>query len=94
MTIMETVLRRSAETPVRRTRADRKRVKKVKLAIKPKIMPNGRDFEFSFVLTEEERIIGRTGKIQGERMVTIPAIKAKITKKTMSIILHESRSYC
>ncbi len=54
------------------TKPDKKRVKKVKLAMKPKMVP------ICFLKTlfseiETDRTIGKTGKIQGERMVTMPA---------------------
>ena len=58
----------------------RKSVKKVKLRIKPRIMPYGR---FLPPLTLV-RTIGRIGRIQGERIVTIPARNAN---KSKSIIL-------
>ena len=63
------------------TKLERKRVKKVKLAINPTTTPNGRDFPISSVPIVEERIIGRIGRIHGERIVTIPAKNAKAISK-------------
>lgn len=55
------------------TIVERKSVKKVKLEIKPVMVPIC--FLKLFLLeTETDRTIGKTGKIHGERMVTIPAI--------------------
>jgi len=59
--------------PVKRTISVRKRVKKVKLMIKPRIMPSG---FLRLPPTDPERTIGSIGKIQGEIIVTIPARKA------------------
>lgn len=65
------------------TMIDRKSVKKVKLATNPITTPNGRLFpELS---TDEERIIGRTGKIHGERIVTTPARKEKARRRNISL---------
>jgi hypothetical protein len=58
------------------TRVERKRVKKVKLKIKPVTMPYGRR-RLALPGREDERMIGKIGRIQGERMVMIPAKKAK-----------------
>lgn len=58
---------------------ERKRVKKVKLAINPMTTPRGRFFpELS---TDEDKIIGSIGNIQGERIVTTPAKNAKRISK-------------
>lgn len=65
----------------------RKRVKKVKLKIKPRIMPIGR---FLSPLTDPESTIGRIGKIQGDNIVTIPA---KNAKSNNSIIINISSDY-
>src|SRR5258708_18695699 len=50
----------------------------VKLRIKPRIIPNGR---FLSPLTPE-RTIGRIGKIQGDKIVTIPAKNANNNKRS------------
>ena len=60
--------------PVSRTIVDKKSVKKVKLATNPTTIPTGRALPPT---TELDKTIGRTGSMQGERIVTIPAIKAK-----------------
>lgn len=60
---------------------ERNSVKKVKLATKPMIIPKGLDFP-----KDEERIIGKTGKMQGERMVTTPAKKAKTISKITYLV--------
>jgi len=74
----------SGDIPLILIIVERKRVKKVKLAINPITTPTGRDFPIFFPPTVEDRIIGRTGRIQGERMVTIPAMNAN---KESTIIL-------
>ena len=55
---------------------ERKRVKNVKLVIKPATTPIGRDID-CFPPTVVERIIGKTGRMQGDKIVTTPAKKAK-----------------
>ena len=55
----------------------KKRVKIVKLPINPMTTPKGLLLP---VWVDSESTIGRTGKIQGDRIVTTPAINAKITK--------------
>jgi hypothetical protein len=55
---------------------ERKSVKKVKLATNPVITPSGRDVPICFPPILEESMIGKIGSIQGERIVTIPAINA------------------
>lgn len=75
------------------TMVERNRVKKVKLRIKPKTIPSGRanDGFMPGLLIPEERIIGNTGKMQGERIVTSPARKANkikiIIKKSLKLIV-------
>lgn len=70
--------RLSPEIPVALTISERKRVKNVKLAMKPRTIPSGLCL---FPLILPDKTIGRIGKIQGERIVTIPAKKAnKISK--------------
>jgi hypothetical protein len=56
------------------------RVKKVKLSIIPNVIPSG--FFFPPV-ADEERTIGKSGQIQGARIVMRPEMKAK--NKRMSI---------
>ncbi len=73
---------RSDGTPVAFIIKERNKVKKVKLKIKPKTIPSG--FFLSDVM-EELKIIGRIGRIQGERIVTIPAKKAKSRRKIINI---------
>jgi len=63
------------------TIVERKRVKKVKLAINPTTTPKGRLLLTFSSPTTEERTIGRIGRIQGERIVTTPAKKAKKVSK-------------
>jgi hypothetical protein len=84
ITIMATVRSPSAERPVVFTIADRASVKKVKLKINPVIIPSGR---FLPPVNDPERTIGRMGRIQGERMVTIPAKKAKIIRSIIIVLL-------
>ena len=59
------------------TSVDKNKVKKVKLAIKPTTIPNGLCLLVSPSPIVDDKTIGRIGKIQGESIVTIPAIKAK-----------------
>ncbi|KKS32093.1 MAG: hypothetical protein UU94_C0007G0033 [Candidatus Collierbacteria bacterium GW2011_GWB2_42_12] len=79
ITITEKIRRESDGIPSTLTILERKRVKKVKLRTKPRTVPSGRarDGFVPCLFTPEERTIGRMGKIQGERIVTSPAIKAK-----------------
>ena len=75
MMMTEAKRRVSAGKPVARMMVARNRVKKVKLPIKPATIPNG--LLLPAVGSALPRITGRMGKMQGERMVTRPAIKAK-----------------
>src|SRR3989344_5913861 len=74
ITITEIVRRLSGETPNALTIAVRKSVKKVNPIMNPSTIPHGL---FLPPATEPERTIGRMGKMQGERIVTNPPIKAK-----------------
>ena len=49
-------------------------VKRAKLIIIPKVIPNG---FFLAVVMDEERTIGKSGQIQGAKIVTKPDTKAK-----------------
>jgi len=69
--------------PVSRTIIVRKSVKKVKLKINPRIIPKGR---FLSPLTLA-RTIGRIGRIQGDRIVTMPAKNANKNKIIIRIQL-------
>lgn len=71
----------SAEIPLTLTIVERKRVKKVKLKTNPATTPRGR--LFPVVSAVEERIIGKMGRTQGERIVTTPARKAKAVRKSI-----------
>ena len=73
-------LNESAGIPVSFTRVDKNRVKKVKLNIKPKITPKGYFLSPAIVPV---RTIGSMGSIQGDSMVTIPARKAKIRRRSI-----------
>lgn len=74
MVIAAIFLRVSPGSPVARTIEVRNRVKKVKLMMNPETTPSGRFFPS---WAEAPRTIGRSGRIQGERMVTSPPKKAK-----------------
>ena len=74
------------------TIVERKSVKKVKLKINPVITPKGRALPISVVPIDEDKIIGRIGKMQGERIVTIPAKNAKIISRI--IVKNKDRSLC
>lgn len=69
--------RLSDDMPTALTRVERKSVKKVKLAINPVTTPKGLLFPLSI---PPDRTMGNTGNMQGERMVTNPAMKAKIIR--------------
>ena len=77
----EKFLRSSGERPVALTIADKKSVKRVKLRTKPITMPIGlRCPPFK----EPERTMGRIGKIQGESMVTKPAMNENKIKRSIN----------
>ena len=86
ITKTETVRRTSGDMPLALTSVERKRVKKVKLAINPTTTPKGRARPVSFPPIEEERMMGSIGNIQGESIVTIPARNANAMS---SIILFD-----
>lgn len=65
-----------AEIPVNETIEDKNSVKNVKLATNPVTTPSGLFFPDGS--TEEDKMTGKIGKMQGESIVTIPARKAKI----------------
>ena len=70
-----------AGIPLSWTIVDKKRVKNVKLAIKPTTTPIGRD-KFVFLSPiDDESTMGKIGKIHGDRMVTIPAKNANPRSK-------------
>jgi hypothetical protein len=60
-------------------------VKNVKLRTNPETIPNGR---LDPAPTPLDRTIGRTGKIHGERIVTIPARNAKSISKIICASTH------
>lgn len=70
---------------------DKNKVKNVKLAINPTTTPIGLFFPES--VDDEDKIIGRIGRIQGESMVTIPAKKAKAINNIIAtlswLIIHQ-----
>jgi hypothetical protein len=80
--ITENVRRKSAETPVSLTKVERKRVKNVKLMIKPVTIPKGLFFP---VPTEPDRTMGRIGSMHGDRIVTTPAINENKIKKIIKV---------
>ena len=67
------ILRVFPGIPVSRIIVARKRVNIVKLRINPTIIPKGRLLS---PLTVPESTIGRIGRIQGDKIVTIPARNA------------------
>lgn len=69
--------------PVALTIVDKKRVKKVKLPINPVITPSGRFFP---PLREPDKTTGSTGRMQGDKIVTNPAIKAKNISKSIYLL--------
>lgn len=77
----ENVLRKSGDSPVERTIADKKSVKSEKLMIKPVTIPIGL---LCPPFKDPERTIGSTGSMQGERIVTKPATKANKISKSIN----------
>ena len=77
ITKTEIVRRTEEDMPLILTIVERKSVKKEKLAIKPNTTPTGRERPVFFPPMVEDKTIGRTGKIHGESIVTIPAKNAK-----------------
>lgn len=78
--ITDRFLRASAGIPVALTIAERRSVKKVKLPMKPAMMPRGRLLP---PLNDPDKTMGRMGRIQGERIVTNPPKKAKSSNKVI-----------
>jgi hypothetical protein len=74
-----------AGIPLKRTNEDKNKVKKVKLNTNPSTIPNGRDLPIFLPSKLEVRIIGKTGSIQGERIVTNPAKNANTTNNNISL---------
>ncbi len=72
--------KKSAETPVAFTIAVSANVKNVKLNTKPVTIPNGRCLPPA---SEPDRMIGRIGKMHGDRIVTTPARKAKAMRRNI-----------
>ena len=89
ITTMEINLKESAGIPKTLTIVVRNNVKKVKLATNPIMTPIGRDFPVSCPPIVDVRIMGSIGKMQGERIVTIPAKKAKAIKIIICQFLKE-----
>ena len=81
ITTTEKILNDSAGIPESLTIVDRKSVKNVKLNMNPVITPNGRALPIWVVPMLEDKIIGSIGKMQGDKIVTTPAKKAKIISK-------------
>ena len=65
------------------TRAVKDKVKKLKLNIKPKIIPNGLHFPRRVLA---DNMAGRIGKMQGERIVNKPAKNAKRVNKAIMTV--------
>lgn len=89
ITMTEIFLSRSEDIPVSLTIDDKNKVKKVRLTIKPITTPKGLLFPLSI---PPDNIIGNTGNIQGERMVTKPAMKAKRIRIIILNYYHYSNS--
>lgn len=80
MMTTEMLRRISGDNPVRRTMLAKNRVKKVKLVINPVTIPRGRRLPPP---EDPDKTIGKIGKMQGERIVTMPARKAKRMRRIM-----------
>lgn len=72
--------RKFAEMPVVCTIAVNDNVKKVKLKINPTITPSGWNLPLD---VPAARTAGKIGRIQGERIVTIPAKNAKANRTSI-----------
>ena len=79
--IIEKIRSKPEDIPLILTIVERNKVKNVKLAINPSTIPIGRDRPVSFPPIVEERIIGRMGKIHGDKIVIIPAKNANRSNK-------------
>lgn len=77
----ETTRKDPAGIPVSWTIDDKNSVKNEKLATKPRTTPIGRDILVFLSSMEEDNTIGNMGKIQGDKIVTIPARNAKRSNK-------------
>ena len=82
--------RDSAGMPLSLTIIERNKVKKVKLKTNPTTTPSG--LLFPVVSTEEDNIIGKTGNMQGERIVTIPARNANAASKIIAYLIFANNS--
>lgn len=69
---METLLKTLGEMPIALTKEVKNRVKRVKLKTNPTTTPIGRLLPPPI---EPDKTIGKTGRMQGESIVTIPAKK-------------------
>ena len=85
------ILRKLASRPVSLTMVERAMVKIVKLAINPKMIPS--DLWRLLVLPVARRI-GWSGRIQGERIVTMPARKANMISISIEISIPNSDMGC
>lgn len=65
-------LKTSGDIPSVLTKKDKNKVNKLKESTKPNMIPYGL---FLSPLIDPDNTIGSTGKMQGERIVTIPARK-------------------
>lgn len=81
--ITEKLRSRSADIPVAFTIAVKNNVKSVKLSIKPVTMPIGLLCPPD---NEPERTMGNIGNMQGDRIVTKPAINAKKIKSNINLV--------
>ena len=86
ITIIDKLRRESGGMPKVLTNKLKKRVKKVKLRIKPATTPKGL---FLPPVKEPVNTTGSIGKIQGERIVTIPAKNAKRINRNITVMLVE-----
>ena len=84
ITITETVRSELAEILVLLTIVDKKRVKKVKLRMKPVTTPHGLERSCRPPILDD-KTIGKTGRMQGDRTVMIPAIKANKMSRSIKI---------
>ncbi len=80
MMITDKFLRKSADIPRDFTNVAKAKVKKVKLKTKPRTIPKGL---LCPPPTLPDKTIGKTGRIQGDKTVTIPAKNAKRIKRSM-----------
>ena len=78
-------LRESAGIPLICTMVERKSVNSVKLEMNPTTTPVGRALPVFLLPTDDERMIGRMGRMHGDKIVTTPAKNANAISNIMIV---------